>query len=255
MNNIKWIKLTVNMFDDEKIKIIQAMPEGDTILLIWVRLILLAGKTNEGGYVYVSDGIPYTEEMLSIIINKPIQIIRLALDTFTRLGMIETDDRGIYLINFEKYQSVDKMLEIREYNKLAQRKHREKVKSQLLSMTSQLSQDIDIDKNKNIKEEIYKEEKFDLIQQFKSNLTPTDYEMINEVIDKYSLEQFKEAIEISKSNNAKTIKYLLQVLKNPIRNNKRIMPRPKWMDEDLTRKDVKLTDEEQRELDEIIKGS
>ena len=103
-----------------------------------------------------------------------------------------------------------------------------------------------IDKNK---EDIY-----EVLQTFKSNLTPTDYEMINEVIDKYSLEQFKEAIEISKSNNAKTIKYLLQVLKNPIRN-KRIMIRPKWMDEDLTRKDVKLTDEEQRELDEIIKGS
>lgn len=103
-----------------------------------------------------------------------------------------------------------------------------------------------IDKNK---EDIY-----ELIQTFKSNLTPTDYEMINEVIDKYTLEQFEEAIEISKSNNAKTIKYLIQVLKNPIRN-KKVMKRPKWMDEDLTRKDVKLTDEEQRELDEIIKGS
>ena len=99
-----------------------------------------------------------------------------------------------------------------------------------------------------------KEDIYEALQTFKSNLTPTDYEMINEVIDKYSLEQFKEAIEISKSNNAKTIKYLLQVLKNPIRN-KRVMLRPKWMDEDLTRKDVKLTDEEQRELDEIIKGS
>lgn len=255
MNNIKWIKLTVNMFDDEKIKLIQAMPEGDAILLIWVRLILLAGKTNEGGYVYVSDGIPYTEEMLSIIINKPIQIIRLALETFTQLGMIETDDKGIYLINFEKYQSVDRMLEIREYNKLAQRKHREKVKSQLLSMTSQRCQgtDIDIDKNKNRKEEIYKEEKFDTIQQFKSNLSPTDYELLNEVIDNYSLDQIKEAIEICKSKNAKTIKYLIQVLKNPIKKTKTI--HPKWMDEDLTFKDVELTDEEKRELDEIIKGT
>ena len=27
------------MFDDEKIKIIQSMPEGDALLVIWIRLI------------------------------------------------------------------------------------------------------------------------------------------------------------------------------------------------------------------------
>jgi len=43
---IKWIKLTVNMFDDEKIRLIQAMPESDAIIIIWIRLLALAGKTN-----------------------------------------------------------------------------------------------------------------------------------------------------------------------------------------------------------------
>ena len=248
MTGIKWIKLNVNMFDDEKIKIIQAMPEGDAILLIWVRLILLAGKTNEGGYVYISDSMPYTEEMLSVIFNKPIQIVRLALDTFTHLGMIETDEKGIYLVNFEKYQSIDRLQEIREYNRLAQRKHREKVKSQLLSMTSQCCQDIDIDIDKDIKEEIYKEEKFDILQTYKV-LTPSDYELLNEVIDNYSIEQIKEAVDISKSRNAKSIKYLIEVLKNPI---KKITIHPKWFDMDLSKKEVELTDEEQRIFDEIV---
>ena len=32
MGNIKWIKLNVDMFDDEKIKSIQSMPEGDSLL-------------------------------------------------------------------------------------------------------------------------------------------------------------------------------------------------------------------------------
>jgi len=98
------------------------------------------------------------------------------------------------------------------------------------------------------------EDIYEAILTFKSNLTPTDYEMINEVIDKYSLEQFKEAIEISKSNNAKTIKYLLQVLKNPIKN-KKVVIRPKWLDEDIKGVDLSLNEEEERELAEIIKGT
>lgn len=164
MGNIKWIKLNVDMFDDEKIKIIQSMPEGDSLLIVWIKLITLAGKTNNGGYIYINENMPYTDEMLSTIMGKPLNIIQLALGTFTRLGMIEVDEKGIYLINFEKYQSLDKMQEIREYNRLAQQKHRAKLKSQKLSMTSQDCQDIDkdIDIDKEYINKINKEEKVEL---------------------------------------------------------------------------------------------
>ena len=162
MSSIKWIKLNVDMFDDEKIKIIQSMPEGDSLLIVWIKLLALAGKTNDGGYIYITDSMPYTEEMLATIMNKPIQIIKLAIDVFNQLQMIEIDNKGIFLINFEKYQSLDRMQEIREYNKLAQRKHREKIKCQNLSMTSQCCQDIDIDKEEDIdiKKKNIKKEKF-----------------------------------------------------------------------------------------------
>ena len=112
------------------------------------------------------------------------------------------------------------------------------------------------DKNsidKNNKEEIYKEEKYDIIQTYKANLTPNDYEMLNEVIDKYTEEELKNAIEISKNNNAKSIKYLIQVLKNPIKKTRRI--HPKWLDEEIKGTELIITDEERREIDEIIKGT
>ena len=35
MSSVKWIKLSVNMFDDEKIKLIKTMPEGDKIIVIF----------------------------------------------------------------------------------------------------------------------------------------------------------------------------------------------------------------------------
>ncbi|MBU5585311.1 phage replisome organizer N-terminal domain-containing protein, partial [Enterococcus sp. S181_ASV_20] len=40
MAEISWIKLKTTMFDDEKIRLIQAVPEADAILVIWIRLLV-----------------------------------------------------------------------------------------------------------------------------------------------------------------------------------------------------------------------
>jgi len=81
LSEISWIKLRIDMFDDEKIKIIQSMPEGDALLVIWIRLIALAGKCNANGLVLVEDEFPYSDEMLSVIFGKPLSTVRLALKT------------------------------------------------------------------------------------------------------------------------------------------------------------------------------
>jgi predicted phage replisome organizer/uncharacterized phage protein (TIGR02220 family) len=114
MIGVKWIKLTTSMFDDEKIKFIDSLPERDTIFYIWIRLIVLAGKCNAGGYIFLTDSIPYTDEMLSGIINRPLNTVKLALTTFQKLGMIDTDARGINLLNFIKYQNIEGLDKIRD---------------------------------------------------------------------------------------------------------------------------------------------
>jgi predicted phage replisome organizer/uncharacterized phage protein (TIGR02220 family) len=167
MAEVKWIKINVDMFDDEKIKIIQAMPDGDSILVIWLKMITLAGKTNDGGYIYISDNIPYTDEMLSIIMNKPIMTIKLAMDTFLNLRMVENDTKGIYLVNFEKHQSLEKMEHIKEQNRIRKQRERDKKllesrnMSRDISVTSRDSHatDIDIDKDIDKDKELEKEEK------------------------------------------------------------------------------------------------
>lgn len=131
MADINWIKLCVDMFDDEKIKIIQSMPEGDAILVIWIRIIALAGKCNAKGLVLIEDEFPYSDEMLATIFNKPLATVRLALGTFEKFRMIERTEKGIYISNFEKHQNTEGMEKIREQARIRKQREREKKRALL----------------------------------------------------------------------------------------------------------------------------
>jgi predicted phage replisome organizer len=103
------------MFDDEKIKLIEKMPDADTLLIIWIKLICQAGKINDLGSIYLTPDMPYNDENLATVFNRPINVVRLALDTFKKLRMIEIGETGtILLVNWEKHQNLDALERIRE---------------------------------------------------------------------------------------------------------------------------------------------
>lgn len=130
MAEVKWIKVSTEMFNNNrKIKQIECMPEGDSILVIWLKLLLLAGNINDGGAIYLTPEIPYTDEMLANELRRPITTVRLALNTFQAFGMVEIIDDIMHLSSWEKYQSTDKLAEIREQNRLSQQRSRAKKKA------------------------------------------------------------------------------------------------------------------------------
>lgn len=128
MADIKWIKLSTALPDNRKIKQIRRLPNGDTVALMWVFLMCLAGETNDEGMVYFTPEIPFTEEMLADQFDIDINTIRLGLSTFQRFGMIEVVDNIICLSKWEKWQAVDGMAIIREQTRKRVAKHREKQK-------------------------------------------------------------------------------------------------------------------------------
>jgi predicted phage replisome organizer len=149
--DVKWIKICTDIFDDEKIVLIEGMPEADSIIAIWFKLLCLAGKQNNGGVFMLNEKMPYTEEMFSLIFRRSLNTVRLALSTFEQFGMVEIVNKTYTIPNWEKHQNADKLDEIREYNKLKQRESRQRRKLLQdvndnvndMSMTCQTCQDIE----------------------------------------------------------------------------------------------------------------
>lgn len=107
MRERKNIKLRVDMNEDTKFKIIDRKPERDLIYCIWIKLLLLAGKVNKEGELYLSRNIAYTLETLAIEFNRDDKQVRLALDVFLELEMIELTKHNAYKVkNFAKHQNI-----------------------------------------------------------------------------------------------------------------------------------------------------
>ena len=128
MSDVKWIKIVTDIFDDEKILLIESMPERDSLIVIWFKLLCMAGKQNNSGVFMLNDKIAYTDEMLATIFRRPLNTVRLALKTFETYGMIEIIDDIITIPNWEKHQSIDKMEKLKQQNRERVARHREKQK-------------------------------------------------------------------------------------------------------------------------------
>ncbi len=125
-SEIHWIKITTDMFEDEKIRLIEKMPDGDTILVIWIKLLTLAGRVNAGGYILLTENIPYTDEMLSTLFSRPIMTVQLALQVFEKFDMLHLDGVSLVLTNWGKHQNAEALDRIREQTRLRVAKHRGK---------------------------------------------------------------------------------------------------------------------------------
>jgi predicted phage replisome organizer len=124
---LKWIKLSTDLFEHRKIKLIESMPGGDSFVLVWLKLLCLAGELNDGGRIYVTEDVPYTDAMLGKSFGKPTATVRKALDVFKKFSMID-EENGLRISNWEKYQGTDKAAEIREQTRKRVTEFREKKK-------------------------------------------------------------------------------------------------------------------------------
>lgn len=148
MADVKWIKIVTDVFDDEKILMIETMPECDTIIVIWFKLLCLAGKQNNNG-VFQMGQLPYTDEMFAAIFRRPINTVRLALNTFERFGMIEIIRDTVTIPNWGKHQSLDayEKKKVRDRERIARKRAEQKA---LVAKSPDMSPDSSPDKSPDV---------------------------------------------------------------------------------------------------------
>ena len=235
MADVKWVKLYTDMFDNKKIKQIKQMPEGKAILLVWVQLIVLAGQTNDNGAIYFTKEIAFTDEMLSTQFDEKLEIIRGAINVFRKFGMIEVVNDIIYLANWEKYQSNDKLQQIQLQNRERVARFRANQKQITSNVTSNVTvtqsnaidieQDIEQDKdNIHIRKSKYGEYK---------NVLLTDDEFAK-ITDKRAIEFLSEYKQMTgkkyKSDYLAIKKWVYDALKEKKNPYQKESPVPEWYD-------------------------
>lgn len=131
MADIKWIKLSIDMFDNRKIKYLRKLPEGNSIVLIWVMLLTIAGRCNSGGMIFLTENIPYDLHMLASELDFEPTTVKLALDALEKLGMIQCDESQFFITGWAEHQNIEGMERAKEKRRDINRRYYEKRKALL----------------------------------------------------------------------------------------------------------------------------
>lgn len=131
MADVGWVRLSTGLFDNPKIKILEMNENGDAFVSLWLRLLCLAGRANDNGMVYVTEGVAYTPDILAAMTGKDVEVITEALELFRKLNMIAVNDDGyIEILGWQKHQNIEGLAKIRTQTKERVKRYREKKKNQ-----------------------------------------------------------------------------------------------------------------------------
>lgn len=229
MRERKYIKFRTDMFEDTKSKIIDRMPKRDLIHYIWSRFVLLAGKVNKEGELYMSRNIPYTIETLSIEFNRDIDEIKTALDVLIELEMIELTEDKVYRVkNFAKHQNIktkektkvkDKEMDVRDKGNNISDMENEVVKNEVRS--EMLEDEARSGKSGNDDAELNKADVMPLVDYIKEN---------SELADKS--DESKENEKTSSQHNNQSV--ILEMKKSQNTNRKNKKASKKKIKDDIT---------------------
>lgn len=111
-----WFKVSADVFDSDKIKILRADTKiGDSLALMWFFLLALARKKNDGGYLYATEGVAYTPKTLAAVGGFKPKIAEAALEVFQQYNMIDIEDNGyIYIVGWSEYQNAEELSKLKE---------------------------------------------------------------------------------------------------------------------------------------------
>lgn len=127
MAAMKWIKLSTDLFEDDKILLLEQLDGGRELQLLWVKLLCLAGKQGQEGVFQLRKGVPFTSRMLAEILRMEEGLVRKGLRIFCQFGMLHRQDNAWAITNWSRHQSMTVYEKKRAYDRdYHRRKNEEK---------------------------------------------------------------------------------------------------------------------------------
>ena len=203
-----WLKLKRDFFKRHDIRIIEEMPNGKDYVLFYLKLLL--ESIDHEGSLRFSDTIPYNEQMLSVVTNTNIDIVRSAMKLFLELNMMSIcDDQTIYMTE------VDKL--IGSETKWAEKKRLQRTKEDnVLKLSSncpiEKEKEKEKDKEKEFHSFIHTESEDELSSPEKrrtylggigKNVVFLSDEQMSDLLDKLSIEEFDHYVGVIADNELK----------------------------------------------------
>lgn len=171
MAEVKWIKLTTDMFDNRKIKHLRRLPDGNNIVLLWVMLLTMAGRCNAGGLIFLTENIPYTSRLLADELGFEESTVELGIQALEQLDMIVRKNDFFSIAGWGEYQNLEGLETIREQNRQRVAKHREQKKLQASNTECNVTRNVTVTLRN--APDIEKEKDLDLDKELNNNSTPT----------------------------------------------------------------------------------
>ena len=96
------IRLPIGFFDSDKVRILYGQKNGASVILLYIMLVDFAAKSNRNGALYVAEGIPYDAEVIANVTRMDAAVVKSALESLQRFGLIRVDDDAISVVDFAR---------------------------------------------------------------------------------------------------------------------------------------------------------
>ena len=119
-----WLKLKEDWFNGTTEKYLKSLPAGDSLLITYLKIQLMSLKTE--GFLKYERLLPSAEEEIAMLIDEPVNNVRLLINVLLKTGAIERlDDNSLYLLSLQNLigsegSSTDRVRRFRERQKALQ---------------------------------------------------------------------------------------------------------------------------------------
>lgn len=96
------IRLPIGFFDSDKVRILYGQKNGASVILLYIMLVDFGAKSNRNGALYVAEGIPYDAEVIANLTRMDAAVVKSALESLQRFGLIRVDDDAISVVDFAR---------------------------------------------------------------------------------------------------------------------------------------------------------